>query len=271
MLLRISFLVLFSSMLSSAITVPGRLTNEYQTTHGTILEGQIPIKNNGTTKELVRVILNDYRFDSSGNNFFEEPGTHERSNGKWITFGVNQELIEIPPGETFSLSYKIHVPNDPTLNGTYWSIAFIEPVIVPKELDPNGKAQVGITTVVRYAIQLITNFESGAEPELNITDAKSETLNDKKFYCLNVENTGTTLVQPQSNLELYNNDGSRAHNIKGPKFRLYPGCSAKYMIPIEDVVEGTYHSLVIFDGGSNALFGSEGNITVQRKKLIYFS
>ena len=66
---------------------------------------------------------------------YEEPGTAGRSNASWIRLG--QSIVEIPPGSRISVPYRIQVPDDAGLVGTYWSMVMAEMLGSIDEAEPS--------------------------------------------------------------------------------------------------------------------------------------
>ncbi len=76
--------------------------------------------------------------------------------------------------------YEITVPDEVTAPGSYWSVIIVEPVDDIKPSD--DKPGVNITSVIRYAIQVITDIETEkAKPELKFESVKVEKEEGKKL------------------------------------------------------------------------------------------
>lgn len=73
--------------------------------------------------------------------------------------------------EKTEVFYEITVPNQALDPGSYWSVIIVEPVDDIKPSD--NKPGVNITSVVRYAIQVITDIETEkAKPDLKFENVK---------------------------------------------------------------------------------------------------
>lgn len=247
----------------AGIAVLGSLTKEVEVRPGGSSEGVILLKNTSSRPEEAKVYQTDYLFYSNGKNIYGEPGTVPRSNSGWVTLSNNRVIV--PPGETASVYYAIQIPNNPDLKGSYWSLIMVEGAGEPpksiKEIP--GKAQFGIRTNLRYAIQVITNIGKTGESKIKFLDKKIVTQDGGKIFQLDVENTGERTLSPFAAIELYNKDGAPAGRYSAEPLRIYPGCSVRYSIDLSAVAKGKYKSLLIIDNKDDNVFGAQYDINIE--------
>ena len=127
------------SALYAEIRVIGDLTHTQSVLPGETYETRIFIKNFGDQETGIKVYQRDFSYNSEASQFFYEIGTQERSNAGWMTYSPLQG--KILPFETMEVLCSIHVPDDKTLVGTFWSLIIIESSLAR-----------------RYAIQIITHI-----------------------------------------------------------------------------------------------------------------
>jgi len=214
-------------------------------------EVKINLINDRDIPEKIDLRLCDYACNHEGHIFFEEPGKMERTNASWIT--LNQEYIIMEPKEQRDVSYTIHMPLHPPLNGSYFSALLIEPAD-PIEQPEQSNTGFTLCVKIRYAHHIVTNIGKGIA-KLKILEKKFRSIEDKKYLAIDVMNTGDLFLSPKLTLKLYDDKGSLKKTLEHPFERLYPGNSQRYHVSIEGVEAGKYTSFLLLDNGDNNLFG----------------
>jgi len=246
--------------LHAHITIPGSLTKEYEAKASQQLHGTIPIQNDGDEIAHVHIFLADYMFHAQGETLFPDPGTVPRSNASWIQPGNIH--IEVAPHSTYTFSYTVNVPETIDLDGTYWSIFLIEPTeALTPDLQDKQKA-LGIQTVIRYGVQIITHMESSGSLALKILNKQLLKEQDEYIFLLSVENKGTKMQSPKLLVELTNMEGHKIAKFDSQKQRIFPTCSVTYRIPLVKVAKGHYRALAILDQTDAPLFGAQYDIDI---------
>ncbi len=259
-------LLLFSTGLAMAdgVNVENGLTREFSVRPGDKVEGQIAVKNDSSAAQTVRIYQVDYSFHADGQTDYGEPGSLARSNSKWMTVAPKQ--LTVPAESTASAYFAIQVPDDKTLTGTYWSVIMVEPV-AEGSLEPpkpgQGKVAVGINTVMRYAVQIVTNV--GTSGTMNIKIAQKQLLADDNGYALSldIENTGERWVRPFVRVELYDASGALAGRFDGERVRIYPGCSVRSRVNLRQIEPGRYTALVLIDNGDKSVWGAQYDLEIK--------
>src|SRR5687767_9282407 len=163
---------------SGQITVTGALIVERAAAAGETYQGAITIRNTSNTAQTATLSLADYRFDASGSNAFDAPGSHARSNTPWIT--LSQQAVSVPPQGTQVVSYTVTVPagaspsagtyilgapgGPPPSAGTYWSVVLIEGE--DRSAAPADPTTFTVTPKIRFAVQLVTHLGQTGECRL---------------------------------------------------------------------------------------------------------
>lgn len=253
-ILAIMVLGLLPFYANAGFEVVGSLINKYSAQKGETYSAKIKIHNTGDGEQEVRIYQRDYLFNYTGASFYNEPGTHKRSNAAWIQYGPKTLLLQ--GKETQDVQFEITVPQNDTLTGTYWSVLMAEGT---SQLDPNARGQLNINTSIRYAIQIITNIGQTGTGALEFQKPGIVTEGDKTFFDVVLLNTGERLISPEVSMELFDTTtGESVKVIKAPKNGMYPTTSTKCRFPLEGVPTGkTYLSLIVADGTGDDVFGLE--------------
>lgn len=245
------------------VAVIGGLTREVTLEPGGTSEGRIILRNGGGDAQEVKVYQADYRFWADGRNEYGEPGSTPRSNAPWITHTPQQ--LTVPAQGTESVYYTMQVPAEEGLAGTYWSVLMVEP-IAEEALEPpearEGEVAVGIRTVMRYAIQMVTHIGDTGTRDLKFVDRQLLMEQGAPVLQLDAENTGERWLRPLLWAELYDEGGTSIGRFEASRIRIYPGCSVRYKVNLLGVPAGKYQALVIADNGDEYVFGAQYNLEI---------
>jgi hypothetical protein len=238
------------------ITV-GSLTLERESQPGDVYSGSITLTNNGNVAQDVAVYQTDYLFYSDGSNQFGDPGTTARSNARWITFSPRS--LQIPPHNSSQISYRVIVPQDTTLIGTYWSMIMIEEVPLASDTAIYlAKNQAGIRQVTRYGAQCITQIGQSGTRQIKFARSGLVENEEKKIELqVDVQNTGERWIVPSAWVELYDGEGKLAGRIDGERKRVFPGTSVRLRFGLDGLTHGKYKALVVLDNGDQNVFGAK--------------
>ena len=234
------------------------LTQEKNCMPGESFQSFISIRNYGREPQDVRIYQTDYAFTFDGKSHYDPPGKAARSNAGWITPGHKQ--LTIPGSSQVDLRYAAKVPNDLNLVGTYWSIIMVEAVPkapAPQSAEAKKELSLGVTQVMRYAIQIVTHIGDTGSRKLKFL--QTELLQDKgqKVFHADVENIGERWVRPYASLELYNQKGELTGKFEGERLRIFPGTSARFKFDVSHIGEGRYKALVVLDNKDSHVFGAQ--------------
>jgi hypothetical protein len=247
----------------ASVAVMGPLAYDYTVNPGQAVESVIEVQNPGDSPQEVRFYQTDYHTFADGRVLYGEPGQLPRSNARWISFTPKQTII--PPGERIKLVYRLQVPDDSTLTGTYWSMLMVEPVAPgsPESSRPDGsKFSMGIREVVRYAIQIAAHIGATGARQLKFAQIRLQQESGKVVLAVDVENAGERMLPGEFWAELYDPNGKYVGKFDGGKRRLYPGSSARYTVDLIGLQNVTYRSLIVVDCGGDDVFGASANLVL---------
>jgi hypothetical protein len=255
-------LVLASSP-ARAVSVLGGLTHQMILAPGEKKEGTIQLFNKEDVAARVRISQTDYAFFADGRTLYDEPGSSNRSNAGWIN--VSPTNVTIPPNESVSIFYEITAPGDPGLTGTYWSIIMVEPIAETGTgvEGRDGKVVLGIQTVIRYAIQIISDIGDTGSSTINVTDKKVVVRDGKTLLQTDVVNVGERWLSPSVWTEFYDKDGRYVGRFDSNRQRVLPSCSVRHLFDLTSVPKGTYTALFVIDNGDDRVFGTTYEVRLQ--------
>jgi len=247
----------------AGVSVVGALTRENTVGPGDRYEGDIMVRNNDEKPIEVRIYKKDYLFYADGRNLYDESGSTPRSNAAWLT--VQPAQMTVPPKGTGSFHYTVQAPKNAELTGSYWSLLMVEPMAPPAVLPSQEKKKisVGLQTVIRYAIQIVTDFGTSGEWQLRFRDKRLVMSEGKKLFEIDIENTGERWLSPVVWVDLYNAEGAKVKRIESSQKRIYPGCSVRHRMDLSEVPAGTYNALAIADNRDDHVFGGQYEIVIK--------
>ena len=255
-------LVLLSHTAVGQVQVSGDLILFGRGMPGDSYQGSIKLENGGSEAEEVLVYMNDYFFSADGGTVYSEPGTNERSNAPWIEFFPN--ILNIAPGADAEVGYRVRIPEDGELAGTYWSMLFVEGV--PKETElPESKDKFifSIQQVVRYGIQMITDIGDTGYVDVGFENPSLTLENGTGELSATIVNTGTVRIRPSFSCIVFDLSGVELAVIEGGEKRLYPGTSTRSVFNLPALDAGRYRALVIADGGGENLYGANYTLEIE--------
>lgn len=241
-------LVLVVGAAGAQISVVGSMTHLVHTAPGERYSATVSVRNEGPIAETVRLSQTDYRFASDGSVFYDEPGTLPRSNADWIE--LSAAAVRVLPGEEVPIGYSVRVPDEADREGTYWSVIMVE---TDMSSGSGADGGVGVRHLMRFAVQVISEFPGG-EGSLATVEAGLERDPGGVDLGISVANTGTRMLRPEISVELYARDGSQYGPYVAPAQRLYPGTSARFVVPLADAPLGEYRAVAILDAGGHDVF-----------------
>lgn len=243
--------------LSAQISVLSSTVEEKIAAPGEAYAGRVTIQNPGTTAETVRLYQTDYLFHADGTSSFDAIGHQSRSNGSWVSLQSSQ--VTVPPGSTVNVPYTVSVPASDTLRGSFWSVIMVEGAMKPATAaaGERGKAQVGLGTVIRYAVQVATHIGPSGTRAVKFTKAGVVPSDSSSAIELDVNDVGERAYRPVLWVEVYDADGNLRAKAKQSRGLLYPGSSLRQHFDLGRLAPGTYKAVIFADTGEDSVFASQ--------------
>lgn len=236
-------LILQFSFLHAGIVILNGLTHSYKIENGKVYKGKVSIENTSNNPQSVKLFLQDFGYHADGTINYTAVRTNKRTNGEWIKLNTN--LVSLKGKEKTEVFYEITVPNQVADPGSYWSVIIVEPVEDIKPSD--SKTGVSITSVIRYAIQVITDFETEkAKPDLKFESVKVEKQEGKQTAMIAIANNGNLYCKPTATIEIYNRKtGEKVGSYSSLTMGLLPDNSKTFYIDISKIPQDKYRATII--------------------------
>ena len=122
---------------------------------------------------------------------------------------------------------------------------------------------VNIQTVIRYAIQIITNVNNSGKRKLEFLAADLVKEDSVRYLQVDLINSGERYLRPVLKLELFDDSGTSVGVFNSEPRKTYPGTSVRIKVYIKNVPQGTYQALLVADPGEDEVFGV--NLTLEIK------
>ena len=127
----------------------------------------------------------------------------------------------------------------------------------------DGKVVLGLQTVIRYAVQIITNIGETGSSTIRLADNKVALREGKTILQTDVENVGDRWLSPAVWTEFYDKDGRCVGRFESSRQRVFPSCSVRHYFDLTAVPRGTYTALFVVDNGDDRVFGSTYEVRLQ--------
>lgn len=243
-----------SVSLSAQISVLGNTVEEKVAVPGETYIGTLVIRNLTKTTQPARVYQTDYVFTADGTSRFDAPGSVKRSNARWIT--PSTTTVMLPPSGEMTISYVVKVPPVDSLNGSYWSTIMVEGAST--QASKNGKQQVGLAAVMRYAVQVATHIRETGTKTVAFSNNKFTVAADStRLLQLDVSNNGGRAYHPKMWVELYDEAGNMKNRLEQQRGLLYPGTSLRQTFVLGKLKPGTYKTIVFADTGDDQISAAQ--------------
>ncbi len=255
----VALLSVIAVPVKGSVLVTNGLTHRHDVTEGQYDRGVVVLKNVGDTPERVVVYFQDLKVGCNTDDdlSYSDPGTSNRSNAQWLKVSLKERVLE--PGEEFPLRYEINIP-DSQYHGSFWSLLMVE---IKKPIDTTQlQYGVRVNSNVRYAVQIITDFNSPKATEVEFTEVSFENKGDEKMVMITLENHGDKVLIPMVRLEVYDKEGELLLEQKADTKKLYPNQCRSFSIPVSDLAKGNYQGVLVADCGESDLFGMTLNLEV---------
>jgi hypothetical protein len=262
---RVVFLVAFLAYLSTGINAEAQIAVisesvvEREAHPGEAYEGRLVVLNTSKTPQEAKIYQSDYQFFADGRNNFGSPGSTVRSNARWITFSPAR--VSLVPGGQATITYRVSVPGNVQLRGSYWSVLMVETISsasAESSVAARREIRVGLQTTIRYGTQLVTNFGTSGTSAVRFDSIKATVdPRGQKGVSFDFANTGERAHRLAISLQLYSASGQLVKTVEQKRGLLFPGTSARQRFDLGALPAGTYKALIVADAGGDEMFGGE--------------
>lgn len=265
--LLLALALLAAGMACAQVDVMGALSRRHTLSAGSEVQGKVLVRNAGDQEQMVKVYLTGYQTTADGRTSYADPADCPRSNAAWVHLTPAEQVV--PARGTASFHYIIRVPEDDRLTGTYWSMLMVHPEPMQAYQPPApgaGKAQVGIRSVTRIGIHLITHIGQSGSRALRFLDRRFEITADRAVLKLSLENSGERHLSLEIWAELFDAQGVSIGRFPAGRHGLYPGSAICVPIDFTGIPAGPYQALVVADNGDENVFGARYDLEIPARK-----
>ncbi|PIB34031.1 hypothetical protein BFP72_00590 [Reichenbachiella sp. 5M10] len=241
----ILFLFLIGTTLQSqgSVTVLNGLSHMYSGQSGEEIRGHVVLLNTSDQTERVRFELNEAIFSCDSSRVFTNREAHSQSSSAWFASDVMDK--ELAPNEQYIYDYSIHIPEDESLQGSYWTVLMVsvENSVSAEQL----MSGVSIDSKVRYAIGLMTHVNAFDQVQLDFDDVELalDTLDYAQALDIRLKNDGQFIEGVSLILEVYDMDGEKVTDIYSDRNMVFPGVCKRYLMDISSLPDGEYYCLLL--------------------------
>lgn len=237
----IALIASFASNALATVTIINGLTHVYNGNSGDVIEGEIVLINGTNMEQRVRFMINEAIFYCNENRIFTEKNPHAQSSSEWVENGVSERLLL--PNERYVHRFKIKIPADKSLKGSFWSVMMVYVENPIKEEMLNNS--IGLNTKIRYAVGLLTNVNGFDQPNLDFEQVQFDEKSGRKALGVKMRNDGAFIEGVRLSLEVYDANGKKVKVLETDRNLVFPGVCKDYIIDISDLPEGQYQCLLL--------------------------
>lgn len=262
------YMMLVLSCTSSifGLEVDGKLHTVLELLPGASFQGVISVRNSNEEIEEIEITQSDYFFQADGRVSFGKKGSDPRSNAGWIM--VEPDHLVLQPGSRATVKFRIEVPGDTDLKGTYWSLInfdhkIIEETLTEDERQANGRTGMSVDPVLGYAYQVITNIGREGEVTMDMQNPTLLKTDAGYFFQVDLHCTGERMINVAPWIEVFNTGGEKVANTRGQENTILPGCSSRIGFEMGKMKKGNYKLLLIVDCGADKVFGGQYEVEIR--------
>ena len=242
------------------ISLLSSIDEEHEAAVGETYNGRIVLSNPTTTPQVIRIYQTDYSFTADGITNYGDPNSMARSNASWVTPQATR--VVVPPRSEVTVPYSVKVPTSDSLKGTYWSTIMVEAAESSPAANTGRGGQVGIGSIIRYAVQVATHIGSTGKRAVRFEKpAASHTTSGDAALDVDVISSGDRATRPTLSVEIYDAQGVLKGKDKQLRGLLYPGTSLRQHFGFGNLPAGTYKVVVFADTGDEKVIATQFTIT----------
>ncbi len=193
----------------------------------------------------LNVSLNDWKYDTEGNNVLAESGTFTNSMSSWIKIGP-EAYFTLAPGESHELLVTVTPPTKKDSLTTHTALLFITQTNPVDSFNDKGAL---IKVSVRTGVKLYHQYSDITENhQVDYLDFKYE--QDKKNLFLTLQNTGNSWTDGTLETELINQTTGASVKLQDQIIYTMPGDRRNVYIPLPaEIKPGKYIATSTFSYG----------------------
>jgi hypothetical protein len=186
--------------------------------------------------------LSDMTLNPGGQPVYYPASSLERSAASWVT--VSPGGFQLPDRGALDVTVNLKVPNNPKLEGTYWTVVFFRSApdaASSGQVNLNFAGRVGLVVYVKVGNGVLKGVASSLK-----FDAKNTA------FSFLFDNKGNTVLRPSGNITLLDGQGTKVAQIPVGAFPVLPSGYREVKIDLPDTVKlasGSYVAVLTLDFG----------------------
>lgn len=245
---------------------------EFDVSPGERITARFSVSNQSEETIVLRIYSGDWnrvQGDITKYEFDVEGGKEVRSFLEWMTFSPDQ--MELEPHEMQEVFCEVNFPNDPSLEGSYWGVVFVQEVpqvVPPGEIPDDEGMQVGILTIFRYAVKIYATFEGTEIRDASFSDILIEQVEGGYDVNAAFETSSNIFMRPEVWLEIRDTAGEVVYQQTHIRQTVLPESTREYVFELRDLslAPGTYLVMVIADYEGPSLIGAQITMTLSAEQ-----
>ena len=248
----IAVLTLITSPSHANIIILKGLTNQHSANPGEIVKGEVLLYNTSNGPLHATLSAKDVLFYCNSSRVFKKNSQHKFSASDWLKISFNR--ITIAPKQVYTLSYKMIIPADPELKGSFWTALMIDQESALSESDMQGGIKV--KTKLSYAVGIVTQVSTPESLDLTFESISFKKRDHKiEALALKVHNNDLFVRPVKLEMEVYDSLGSLVSEVSSSNKRMFSQVCTTYELKMEHLKSGLY-TAVIYASDNNQKIGT---------------
>ncbi|RIA08550.1 hypothetical protein OE09_0365 [Flavobacteriaceae bacterium MAR_2010_72] len=254
----ISFLFCIQIMQANVVIING-LTHSFSGVSGQTFQGQIMLANTSNVDQRVTFDLSEAIYTCADGRVFTKETMHENSSTNWFESSTMDKVLA--PKEKYIYKYSITIPNDATLNGSYWTTLMVN---VDKPIREEVVSSIGLDTKIRYAIRLLTDVNVKEEVDIDFegVNLSINSVNRKRQLEIKVLNQSIFIENVKLSLEIFDTYGNLLLDTETKRAKVFPEVCRDFIIDVSKLPQGTYQCVVMADSRDEYV-GTNMSLTIE--------
>lgn len=211
----------------------------------------ITVRNVTNKRHTFQLTMADWYRDSLGNHVYLKPGDLKQSCASWVQLGVN--VVELDPDQVVDIPVTLNIPAGIKEDGMTWAMLFIQNYLSD---DTTAQTTARISTTIREIFRVgihIYQTPPGVTAKSALAVSLTQDKKNADTYVFEIKNTGPTMLNCYTNLELTNIESGQEFKLEVQDFPVFPGGErlVEFKLP-PTLPKGNYSALAILDYGVNS-------------------
>ncbi len=214
---------------------------------------EVMVTNNSDKPQSFQVSFADFEArGNTGKSDIMKAGESEHSCADWLS--ASPSFFTLNAGESKKVKVLLQVPNTPEANQVKWAVMSIK--LAHERTAPQEKGEniigFGIVQTFQFIIHIFQSPPTVTYKDAQITSFKTYEKDGKKYFYLEVKNTGDAILDCASYIEITNLQNGESNRLDVKAFTVLPGTSREVLFPFpESLQPGKYSIMGVVDFGSD--------------------